>query len=127
MAEYIFYNPNPRGLLTGDCVIRAICAVTGQDWDTTYTAAALQGYVLKDMPSANHVWRAYLKSKGFKAAIIPNTCPDCYTVGDFADEHKKGVYILGTGVHAVAIVDGAVCDTWDSRNEVPIWYFYKEE
>ena len=119
-------NPNPVGRETGDCVIRAICAVTGQDWDTTYTAAALQGYILKDMPSANHVWRAYLKSRGFKMAVIPDTCPDCYTVGDFAGEHKKGVYLLGTGQHAVAVIDGAVCDTWDSRQEIPIYYFYKE-
>ena len=126
MAEYRYYNPNPDGLRVGDCVIRAICAVTEQDWGTTYTGAALQGYILKDMPSANHVWRAYLKSKGFRREIIPDSCPDCYTVGDFADEHPKGRYVLGTGTHAVAVVDGIVLDTWDSRNEVPIYYFYKE-
>ena len=126
MAEYRFYNPNPDSLRVGDCVIRAICAVTGQEWDTTYTGAALQGYILKDMPSANHVWRAYLKSKGFRREIIPDTCPDCYTVADFANEHPKGKYVLGTGSHAVAVVDGTILDTWDSRGEVPIYYYYKE-
>ena len=127
MAHWLYFNPNPNGSRTGDCVIRAIAAVTGQTWDTTYTAVALQGYALADMPSANHVWRAYLKSRGFSRAIIPDTCPDCYTVNDFADEHPKGAFVLGTGNHAVAVVDGTVLDTWDSRNEIPIYYFYKEE
>jgi len=128
MAEWRYFNPNPNGSRVGDCVIRAISAVTGDDWNTTYTGVALQGYVLGDMPSANHVWRSYLDSKGFRRAIIPNTCPDCYTVGDFADDHPKGNYVLGTGTHAVAVVDGGiVADTWDSRNEIPIFYFYKED
>ena len=125
MAEWAYYNPNPRDARVGDCVIRAICAVTGDDWDDVYTGVTLQGYALKDMPSANHVWRAYLRSKGFKQAVIPNTCPDCYTVNDFADDHPKGRFVLGTGVHAVGIVDGRVLDTWDSRGEIPITYFYK--
>lgn len=127
MAEWRYYNPNPDGKRVGDCVIRAICAVTGQDWDETYTAVALQGYILKDMPSANHVWRAYLKSRGFKRAIIPDTCPDCYTVNDFADERPEGAYVLGTGNHAVAVVSGEVWDSWDSRGEIPIMFYFKEE
>ena len=110
----------------GDCVIRAICAVTGQDWDTTFTGVALQAYILKDMPAANHVWASFLKSKGFKRAIIPDSCPDCYTVDDFVNEHPAGRYVLGTGSHAIGIVDGVCYDTWNSLGEVPIYYFYKE-
>ena len=128
MAEWIYYNPNPNGYRTGDCVVRAICAVTGQSWQETYTGLALQGYVLGDLMNANHVWRAYLKSKGYNMAVIPNTCPDCYTVDDFANDHPRGNYVLGTGTHAVAVVDGGtVMDSWDSRGEVPIFYFVKEE
>lgn len=127
MAELRYFNPNPNGSRVGDCVIRAIAAVTGQSWDATYTGAALQGYALADMPSANHVWGAYLKSKGFVRSVIPNECPDCYTVSDFADDHPIGKYVLGTGTHAVAVVDGEIWDTWDSRNEIPIYYYHKEE
>lgn len=127
MAEWVYFNSNPNGSRVGDCVIRAISAATGDDWNTTYTGVALQGYVLGDMPSSNYIWRSFLDSKGFRRAIIPNTCPDCYTVGDFADDHPHGRYVLGTGNHAVAVVDGEVLDTWDSRNEIPIYYFYKED
>lgn len=125
MAEWAYFNPNPNGSLVGDCVIRAICAVTGQDWEETYTGLALQAYVFADLPNSNHVWRAYLKSKGYQLAVIPNTCPDCYTVADFADDHPEGSFILGTGTHAVAVIRGTIYDTWDSRWQVPVFYYYK--
>lgn len=123
MARFVYFNPNPFGAKTGDCVIRAICAATGQDWDTVYAGVVFAGYAAKDMPSSNSVWGDYLRSLGFIRRIIPNTCPRCYTVGDFADDHPEGRYILGTGTHAVAVVDGAILDSWDSRYEVPDYYF----
>ena len=126
MAEWMYFNLNPRGRRTGDCVIRAVSKAADQTWDETYTGVAFTGYALEDMPSANHVWRAYLRSLGFHRETIPDTCPDCYTVNDFANEHPKGRYVLGTGTHAVAVVDGIVYDTWDSRDEIPLYYYYKE-
>lgn len=127
MADCVYFNPNPFGNMTGDCVIRAICAVTGQDWDTTYTGVTLQGFVLKQMPSTNSVWDAYLRSKGFVREGIPDTCPDnCYTVNDFADDHKRGAYVLGTGDHAVAVIDGIVMDSYDSRQKTPLYFYEKK-
>ena len=125
MAEWIYYNPNPRGQKIGDCVIRAISAATKQDWDSTYTGLTFEGFVLKDMPSSNYVWGEYLRSQGFKRGTIPNTCPMCYTAEDFADDHPDGVYVLGTGTHAIACISGNLYDTWDSRRE-PIIFYYEE-
>ena len=128
MAELKYYNPNPYGSKVGDCVVRAISAATGQDWDTTFTGLAFQAFALKDMPSSNYVWGEYLRSRGFQRHAIPNTCPACYTVADFADDHPHGVYVLGTGQHAVCVADGGIVyDNWDSRNEVPIYYYSLEE
>lgn len=125
MAGWRYFNPNPAGSRTGDCVIRAICAATGQDWDSTYTGVVFQGFALKDMPSSNYVWGQYLRSLGYERRSLPNACPMCYTVGEFADDHPDGTYILGTGTHAVAVVSGAVVDSWDSRGEVVDYYFVK--
>jgi hypothetical protein len=77
------------------------------------------------MPSENPVWDAYLRSKGFQREVIPNTCPDCYTVKDFCNDHKSGIYVLGTGNHVVAVVDGNYIDDWDSGNEVPLFVWSK--
>ena len=34
--KWIFYNPNPYGNNTGDCVIRALTLAFGKNWDDVY-------------------------------------------------------------------------------------------
>jgi len=81
---------------------------------------------MKDMPSANNVWGAYLRSIGYSQHVLPNTCPDCYTVIDFCNDYPTGKYILATGSHVVAVEDGNYFDSWDSGSETPIYYWKKE-
>ena len=123
---YVQMNPNPYGARVGDCVIRATAIATGVSWERAYVEVALQGFLMGDMPSANHVWSAYLQSKGFVRKVIPDTCPDCYTVKAFVTDNPKGVYILATGSHVVAVIDGNYYDAWDSGEETPVYYFSKE-
>lgn len=120
---HVYYNPNPDMKRVGDCVVRAIAKLEGLDWETAYMDIALTGFRLHDMPSANHVWGAYLKGKGYSRHAIPDTCPDCYTVREFCKEHGEGKYLLATGSHVVAAVDGDYYDTWDSGDEVPAYYW----
>lgn len=79
------------------------------------------------MPSANVVWGKYLKDKGYKRRVIPDSCPACYTVDQFAKDHISGTYILAISGHVVCVQDGNYYDSWDSGNEVPAYYWTKEE
>lgn len=124
--SYVQYNINPQRRLVGDCVIRALSTILDQDWDTTYLDLAVEGFMLKDMPSSNEVWMSYLLKSGFDRFIIPSTCPNCYTVKDFCKDHPRGAYLLATGTHVVAVINGNYFDTRDSGNEVPVFYFRKE-
>lgn len=79
-----------------------------------------------DMPSSNSVWGAYLYRHGFRRDIILNSCPDCYTVIDFCMDHPYGLYILATGTHVVAVENGNYYDSWDSGDEIPIYYWQRK-
>ena len=122
---WIQQNPNPLASHASDCVVRALSIVLGYSWIQTYLELCIQGLMMADMPSSNNVWGTYLKSKGFVREVIPNECPDCYSVKDFAKDHKTGIYVLGTGTHAIAVVDGHYVDAWDSGNEIPDYVWVK--
>ena len=121
------YNPNPLGKSVGDCSIRAVSKVMNQSWVWTYIQLCIQGLLMGDMPNSDNVWGAFLRSNGFKRYAIPNTCPDCYTIADFTEDHPDGVYAVGTGSHVVAVISGSYYDSWDSGNETPIFYWRKED
>ena len=126
MAKWVEWNENPAGRATGDCAVRAVALALGVDWETAYALIALNGFLMGDVLSSNSVWGSVLRQHGFSRQAIPSTCPDCYSIGDFADDNPRGVYVVGTGNHVCTIKDGVVWDAWDSRNEPAIFYWHKE-
>lgn len=121
------YNPNPKAARVGDCTVRALSKVLGQDWMKTYLDQCIYGLLHADMPSANHVWGKYLMDNGFRRYGLEETCPDyCYTVEAFCKDHPHGTYLLALGSHVVAVQEGDYYDTWDSGQEVPLYFFSRE-
>ena len=123
MNRWRNYNPNPAGRSVGDCAVRALAKATGQDWETAYAELAKNAFQMADMPSSNGVIAATLRRHGFTREAIPNTCPDCYTIERFAEEHPAGTYVVGTGNHVVTIQDGQIWDAWDSSQETPLFFW----
>lgn len=123
---FLFWNNNPKGLKIGDCVIRAISTALNQTWERTYIDLCIEGFLFADMPNSNAVWSSYLINKGYKRRVVPDTCPNCYTIGQFAEDHPTGTYIVATGSHVVCVKDSQVMDNWDSTGETVAYYFAKE-
>lgn len=121
-----YFNPNPSKKLVGDCVIRAISKLTGQDWRDVHTDLCIESFDMADMPSSNAVWGSYLFKRGYRQYVIPDTCPNCYSVRRFCQEHLRGSYLLATGTHVIAVKNGNYFDTWDSGDETVIYYWRKE-
>lgn len=117
------YNPNPVKNRVGDCTVRAISKALDQDWETTYAGLTAYGFMLSDMPSANHVWGAYLRRNGFNRYIVDDKGQDIYTVDDFCRDNPQGVYVLAITGHVVCVQDGCYYDSWDSGTEIPIYYW----
>ena len=75
------------------------------------------------MPSADQVWGKHLYLLGAEPFLLPVSCPQCVTIRDFARMYPRGVYVIGTGSHAVAVIDGDYYDSWDSGNEIPSFFW----
>ena len=112
-------NPNPIGRETGDCVIRAVAIATDQSWRKTYRDLCLLGEIHGDLPNSNMIWGMYMRERGAKQFLLPETCPECITVRAFCERYPDGVYVIGTGTHAVCTIDGDWYDSWDSGECVP--------
>ena len=124
---YISYNANPDGNRVIDCTVRAISTVLNQTWERTYAGMVVEGMAIYNMPSANVVWSNYLKRKSFKRYIIPDDLPEDYSVRDFCRDNPKGTFLLALSGHVVAVIDGNYYDTWDSGDEIPIYYWHRKE
>ena len=123
MSNWDKVNPNPKGKNVGDCTVRAISLATNQGWEKVYLDLCIQGYTMADMPSSNDVWGKYLMDKGWVYRRLQDTCPFCYTINDFCNDHPEGIFIVATGTHVVCVKDGCYLDTWDSGDKVPLFYF----
>lgn len=124
---YIYDNPNPVNKRVDDCVIRALAIIFDEEWLTIYDDLSDLGREMYEPSISNNVWSRYLFDNGFSRFTIPDMCPDnCYSIWQFCIDHPDGEYILATGSHVVAVIDGNYYDTWDSGNEVPIYYFKRK-
>lgn len=123
----ILYNPNPISNNVEDCAVRAVSVALDISWDEAFDMITKNAKQMGVMPHNNAAWGSVLRQHGFYRAIIPNSCPDCYTAEDFTIEHPEGVYVLGFGGHTAAVVDGNLIDTWDSSFEIPQYYWYRKE
>jgi hypothetical protein len=109
VQDWLFQRP---GVTSRDIVIIGID-------DEAFDLLAHNAREMCDMPSSDAVWGSVLRQHGYVRSIIPSSCPDCYTVGEFAEDFPRGTYVLGTGQHAVCVRDGVILDSWDSSREIP--------
>lgn len=123
---WVSYNPNPVEARVGDCAVRAISKVLDMSWEKAYMLLCVNGFKMGDMPSSNLVTNATLREYGFKKANVPNTCPDCFSIADFAADNPQGKFFVGTGTHVVAIENGSYFDSWDSGDKIIAYVWYKD-
>lgn len=123
MGKWVKYNPNPFGRNVGDCTIRALSKALDKGWDEVYAALAIRGYMMGDMPSANYVWGAYLEDCGF----VRDLAPANETVREFVAAHPCGTYVLALSGHVVCAQDGVIYDSWDSGNEIVLYFWHRED
>ena len=120
---WIYANPNPCRRHEPDCVVRAISVATGTAWEDVHGDLCGLSRDECTMPSVNWLWEKYLRMRGFRKFLLPDGFPECVTVRRFCEHFPEGTYVIGTGTHAVAVIDGNYYDTWDSGDEIPTYFF----
>lgn len=124
-----WYNANPKGKITGDCAIRAIC--TGLDrpyvevYKELFENSIKTGYSIASSQNID----SYLKLQGWIKHKQPkkedNTKYRGYEFCERARHYERYIANIG-GHHIVAIVDGKVNDIWDSTHKCIGNYWTKE-
>ena len=116
-------NPNPAHKEVPDCVIRALSIALNKRWTDVYDDLCRLGRIEYNVPCADSVWGKYLYEMGFEPFILPESCPKCITIEAFTWMYPRGIFIIGTGSHAVAVIDGDYYDSWDSGSMSPSFFW----
>lgn len=125
--SWMFFNPNPvhsEGGV-GDCAVRAVAKALDISWEDAYTKLSMNGYLMGDIPNSDVVWGSVLRAEGYVREVVPNTCPDCYTVREFCADHPVGTFVIKSESHVATVVDGVLYDSWNSEMKIPIYYWTK--
>lgn len=124
--SYIYYNANPEGKKVRDCVFRALATVFNTTWDSVAVDLSMMTISKHNLPNADEVWGEYLYLNGFRRGVLPSPCPNCVTVKEFCQMFPVGIFVVATGYHVIAVIDGNYYDTEDTGNEVLTYYWKKE-
>ena len=126
-SVFQYYNANPYGNNTNDCVIRSICGVTGSDWDDVLIDLTMCAIKYKKMIDDPDLYAKYLKENGWKKCKQPKKSNGKkYKAYEWAPTFKgKAIAHVGEH-HMVMISHGKVWDTWYSADGVVGNYWIKE-
>lgn len=122
-----FYNANPKGKKTTDCVTRAICTALDQSYEQTVKELVelwlKTGYEM----SEPICFGKYLVSKGWKKQKQPRKRDNKkYTGNEFVKIFKGTCVANIGGHHVVCIKNGKILDIWDSADGCIGNYWTKE-
>lgn len=141
-----YFNANPKGRITGDCRIRAISLATELDYNLVVMMLAVIQIETGYDQTANQGISILMERLGWEKMPQPRKKNGRkYTGEEFCRVQQKylhdksnhgnewddGIVIsprifcnIG-GHHEVAIIDGKVCDIWDSTEGCIGNYWYK--
>lgn len=117
-STFHFYDANPKGKKTSDCVIRAIATITGRSWADTLRALTEYAIHYGQMVNDTTLYQKYLAELGYKKMPQPRKWDNTkYTGKEFCHEFPDMICIAHIGGHHLtAIKDGQVWDTWNSTD-----------
>lgn len=124
---YEYFEPNPVRSGAIDCSTRALAKALDISWERAYVIKSLNGFLMGNEGVADEVWGSVLRQHGFKRKMVEDTCPDCYDVDQFCNDHPHGTFVVKSEDHVACVKDGVLYDSWPSQHKTVIFYWYKPE
>lgn len=109
---YDFYNANPLGIFTDDCVIRAISCALNKSWDQVYDELSDLAQAKGTLLDKKDFVRWYLDTH-FKRISNPP-----YKVYQVAQTFKNHIVLCTMRGHIVCIKYGIIYDTFDPSDRI---------
>ena len=109
---YKYSKKNPIGRDVEDCVLRSISLAEGKSWRETYRElselAIDEGLMLNSVEFVEE----YLDKR------YDRQCHTAKTVEEFANEHRRGRYLVTMPNHITCIIDGVIYDTFNPAHRI---------
>lgn len=112
MDKFKYLNLNPLGIEEEDCVTRAIALASGKPYFTIRKKLQLTAELLECEKLCVCCYEHLLDSVFNYERIKINGM----TVGEFAELHPKGVFLIRIEGHLTCLVNGCIYDLWDCRD-----------
>ena len=125
---YHFFNKNPRGRRTTDCVVRAAATILNQSWKQTYEDLFDLGIDSGRPPEDDWVVNKYLESKGCLKISQPKKIDGtkftgeeiCHLIQEKCFISNEGInlsnynFFINIGTHHCScIIKGKINDIWN--------------
>jgi hypothetical protein len=107
------FNAHPKGIKTGDCVVRAIATAKNIDY---LECRRVLNRSKRELGYSSYKDTKFLYDylKDYPRLIFKPVKGEPRIKGsDFTALHPKGTYILKMAGHITACIDGVILDTWD--------------
>lgn len=113
MAEFRYLNIEPNKAIKEDCVVRAIALASNSSYELIKRKLWLAGELYDCDCLCRFCYEHLIEDVlGYRKM----NCEDL-TVGEFADRHPFGTYLVRVPNHLSCLIDGVNYDLWDTRNE----------
>lgn len=114
MANYRYYNLNPDKTKRNDCVTRAISLASGLPYSKVRKKLFHTARLLDCEKLCMTCYCFYIQEV---LGGLPKNCENM-TVGEFADKHPQGTYLIRINGHLTCLIDNTIYDIWDCRSRL---------
>lgn len=111
---YRYYNANPNDYNIDDCTIRALSVAESISWDEAYKILSNSARKYGLMQSDVRAIEDFLDERYERVPIYEET------VGEFIENHKRGVFLITMPRHITVLKNSINYDTFNSKDR-PIW------